>query len=128
MIFARPSTPNDAGQGGSPPRRGPRFSLRTLFVLMTSIALVCGFYVWTLAQVRSREQLVETIRGRGIMVAVDLGSSKHPAHGRSPWLMPAAWFKPVRSISVEHGKLSSAELDMLQRAFPESNVSEATFY
>jgi hypothetical protein len=125
MIFARRAPPQKDEGGECPRRRLTRFSLRSLFVLMTLVALFCG---WTLAQMRSREQLLESFRGRGIIVAMDLGTSRNPARRGSSWTTPAAWFRPVRSISVERGKLAPAELDKLQNAFPESNVTEASFY
>lgn len=123
MIYARQTPPNDE-QRSEPSQRRVRFSLRSLFVLMTFVALFCG---WTLGQIRSRERLLASLRDRGVMVAADSPNRRFPAPMPVPWLTPAAWFKPVRAISVEHGKLSPAELDQLRKALPESEVGEVIY-
>ncbi len=99
----------------------PRFSTRALFVLMTAVALVCGSM---LAQVRARQQVVADYRSRGIHVAIHPASRNNPARRSASWTTPAAWFQPVRLISVERGKLTSIERNHLQRHFPEADVVE----
>ncbi|MEX2113743.1 MAG: hypothetical protein WD845_11190 [Pirellulales bacterium] len=101
-----------------------RFSTRALFALITLVALFCG---WTLAQMRSRQQLLGAFRSRGIQVAMDKSSRKNPSPRSVAWTTPAAWFQPIRSIAVESGKLTPAELDHLQRQFPEADVVEVYF-
>ena len=100
-----------------PKRRWFAFSLRTFFVVVTLIAVVVG---WSYQKSRERERYLAAIRSRPrLSGGLTLGY-------RSPkpirWLTPAAWFRPVTAIALDHRIVSQAEAEELMRLFPEAHV------
>ena len=105
------------------PRRWFRFSLRTLFVLLTLFGVWLG---WNLPQVRKREAMLRYLN----MPSSPLPrASITPGHTDKPWkTMPYSWYllgaEPIETILV-YGSLTAADLRELERLFPEADVIES---
>jgi hypothetical protein len=62
----------------APKRRWFSFSLRTLFVVVTASAAAIGYLTWKAKLLRERNELIETLRGRGAIVWFAHEKGKRP--------------------------------------------------
>jgi hypothetical protein len=98
------------------PRRWPRFSLRTIFVVLTLVATWLG---WNLQIVRERQRIRTWVEEQDGEFADEgpFGEKSEPTLIRR-----LLGDKVAHTIWVELGTLSPGELDELQRAFPEAEL------
>jgi hypothetical protein len=98
-------------------RRWLRYSLRTLLVSVTALALLGGLVA---NQMHQREQMLARLRALPRLpgVALYLVVKPKPA----PWTCPAAWLRPVHSIPLDARQVSKQEAERIRRLFPEAEV------
>ncbi len=106
-------------------RRLPQFSLRTMFVVVTLIALWFG---WTLRQVRERERLLEL---PGVHRLV-LGGPPNPKTQHSPPLarhVPRTWSMfgadHALGLLLDRNQVSAADCARCRALFPEADIWQA---
>ena len=101
----------------TPKRRWLRFSLRTLFVAVTVLALFGGY---TANQLHQSDRILKRLQGYPPMRGGVLTMKLQPRP--FPWTTPAAWIRPVRAIQLDHRFVSEVEAEEIKRMFPEANV------
>ena len=102
----------------SKPRR-VRFSLRSLFVILTA---GCIWLAWQANSVHERKRLLERISTsqHGRVFPYD------PRYGKLPWTWSLLGARPVGGLCIEHGTLGKEEATLKERDyvrayFPEAN-------
>jgi hypothetical protein len=106
--------------GATKPRRFQfRFSLRTLFVLLTLFGMLLGWLDWNRRQVNEREKLFHSVAARGAMFG-SLNSSVPRKPLTLVWSLLGA--TAVGLIEVPDGTCSEQELHRLMSLFPEARV------
>ncbi len=116
----------------APKRRWPRFSLRTLFVVVTAFACWLG---WNLHQVREHNRIaVQLLKANGISRITSLAAAWDDADGEV-WKiaarnrLPFAWrflgALPVDSIQLDGNAFSDDDCQDYSRLFPEAIVSRS---
>jgi type II secretory pathway pseudopilin PulG len=97
-------------------RRRYRFSLRTLFIGILAVALVCGWFAAKLQIARRQQQAVATIRATGAEVGYDYNQNRPPQ-----WLTDLQgvdFFCPVITVHVyPNTNITDADLALL-KTFP----------
>jgi hypothetical protein len=105
-----------------PRRRLFRYSLRTLFVVVT---LFCIWLGWNLHQVRQREAM---LRYLNMPTFPSSRAVIQSGHSDKPWKkMPYSWSllgaEPIESIEVYgNDTWTAADLREMERLFPEADV------
>jgi hypothetical protein len=97
----------------APKRRWFRFSLRTVFVVVTLVAVGIAWMQSQVKTVRERERLIKTSIFWGV-------SSQHPP--RIPWVWSLLGAKPVNAIGLDKDKFSEVDVLRYKVAFPEADV------
>jgi hypothetical protein len=102
----------------APNRRWFRYSLRTLFIVVTLFACWLG---WNLNKVRQREQVLrqKNITSAGMDWATKQPRQTPPQHFPFSWRLLGE--QPLHILGV-HGGLSPDELKRLQALFPEAEI------
>jgi hypothetical protein len=102
-------------------RRWFRFSfrLRTLFLVVTAIALTLGWAMWNVRQVRQRERVEQYLSLCKCEVI--------PGTSPRPWnSMPAMWSmfgaKPVRTITLRNIWVTDEDVPHIKYWFPEADI------
>ena len=96
------------------PRRWFRFSVRTMFVVVTVVCAWLGYHTnW----IGERPRAKATIEIREFPVIFAGESDTPPGHGGLPWSLRILGEQPVCCICVSYKRL-----DELRRLFPESFV------
>lgn len=114
-----------------PPRRWFRFSLRTMFIVVTAL---CCWLAWECRVVRQRQALLREIRGNFIFqvttadartVHLPPGAPAPPA-ARIPLLRKWLGDEAIQEISYARGfsDPSQADLARIARIFPEAKLRE----
>jgi len=102
----------------APRRRWFRFSLRTLFAVVTVFA-VFGWFGWNLHQVREREGLLASLSSRGAMFGRNTS-------GTPPKPLPLVWTllgaKPIGVIQVPDSAFTEDDLHRIATLFPEATI------
>jgi hypothetical protein len=100
--------------------RKPRFQfrLRTLMIVVTLLAVVCGYVGWPAKIVRERRDVVETHETR---TSWDIRPARSLSRRRAPW--PLRWFgeEGFAAIYVNDNE-SDDEIENLKRLFPEAEI------
>jgi hypothetical protein len=102
------------------PRRRFQFSLRTLFVVVTLLAVACGYVVRQREIVMERmgwHSIIQNLGGH-LVKAVD---AQRPIIARIPWLREC-WGDSAIQFIVLPIK-SKADLNKIKSVFPEAEVS-----
>ena len=113
----------------APKRRWPRFSLRTMFVVVTVFGCWLG---WNLQQVRERERFLREIPSRGGSFYALTGVPQYPPVKLRPISAPFVWSwlgataVPADAISLPHDKFSRDEIERARRLFPEAGINQST--
>jgi hypothetical protein len=115
-----------------PPKRKRRwfqFSLRTLLIVVTLLAVPLGWVAWQAKIVRERKELRDKVKSdRGWVYAFgDFGRfGWHPAPKGSvdiPWIRRCLSDEAVIEIDVPMGAEFDEEFNAAKRLFPEANAS-----
>jgi hypothetical protein len=123
-LLPRPALGDNATMEAEPPEADPpkrkrrwfQFSLRTLLIGVTLLAVPCAYVGWQAKIVRERRvELSRVVDTR--LVGID-GADKE---GTIPWIRRALGDKRVGSIKMLVGT-DAAELDRLRVLFPEAKV------
>ena len=101
-----------------PRRRWFRFSLRTLFVLMS---LLCIWLGWNVYQVRQRETVLQYLRQQQVFMEAN-NYPEHPWRRSLPFIWSWLGAKPVGRILLPHWQYSDDDCRTIQRLFPEAAV------
>jgi hypothetical protein len=117
----------------TPKRRWPRFTLRTLFVVVTAFGIWLG---WNFNILRQREKMLDRVNATrndgspvGIMMEAEFESRLPPAYRgmpstrRLPWALKLLGAEPTAIITVSEDDFSEAEIKQIGRLFPEALVS-----
>ena len=88
----------------------PRFTLRTLFVLVTLAGIVCAWVAYQLNWIRQRHQFNETHS----RILYD-----EPTTAAAPWQLRLFGEKSRAKMGVWPG-----DVDLARRLFPETNIVE----
>jgi hypothetical protein len=107
------------GEAAKPTSRRFRYSLRTLFVLLTLFAVLVGWLTWNLRQVNEREKLLRAVAARGAMFG-SVNSSRPPRPLPIVWSLLGA--TAIGLIEVPDGICSEREFRQLTTLFPEAKV------
>jgi len=113
------------------PHRWFRFSLRTMFILVTAL---CCWLAWESSVVRGRQALLRELRTRPAIqittadertVQYPLGAAAPPP-ARIPLVRKWLGDQAIQEISYGRGfhNLSREEIDRISRTFPEAQVRE----
>ena len=96
-----------------------QFSLRTLFIVVTLLAIPCGYVGYQAKLVRERKAMIEQIReGKGLVVPVDVKT--WPKMPTPSWIRRVLGDEPVYSIGIEQS--SKPSNDEIRELFPEAAV------
>lgn len=109
----------------APKRRWFRFSLRTLFVTVTAVAILTSWLVWNWVKVRERERLLESLGA---------SSSSASANERDLWIHRRKGAKPpwlwhLMGATNDNGnilcqiELRDGELDRIQALLPDYELT-----
>jgi hypothetical protein len=102
----------------TPKRRWFRFSLRTLFVVVTVAAIAVGWVVYHLDWMRQRRQALES-HAILVPVACDFGLGQC----RTPWPLWILGEADVGAVSFAlPSSTSDEEVERIRRLFPEVDV------
>lgn len=94
-----------------------RFSLRTLFVLFSLVAVWLG---WSVYQIQQREQVKQYILARGALIKE--GPSEKPWK-RLPMTWRLLFVEPVSSIDMHNEfERDDPENEYIRAAFPEAEI------
>ena len=111
---------------GKPKRRWLRFSLRTLFVLVTAFSVWLG---WTASIVRERKLVLRDMRGNPGFVVAPAGATTY-LWGPAPPTPTISWVRQwlgdeaIESIWFPADHIPTAyEVRYLERLFPEARLS-----
>jgi hypothetical protein len=102
----------------APTRRWFRWSLRTMFVVVTVLACWLG---WTLHQWQNRRQLLGQLTSQHAITGIFW---KDGSKGQKP-LAFALWpfaAGQIRMILLEDGHFTDADIDRLEALFPEAEL------
>ncbi len=102
-----------------PRRRWFRFSLRTLFVLMT---LLCVWLGWNVYQVRQREAVLQYLQQHQIYMEATNPYLVHPWRRSLPFMWSWLGAKPVGYIMLPVSLYSDGDCRTVQQLFPEATV------
>ena len=108
------------------PHRRFQFRLRTLLIVVTLLALACGYASWEAKIARERHKAVAAYRAVG-GYAVEIDETPGGGHGtmtrfpQAPW--PLRWFGEdgYSEILVPQGT-SAGEIERLASLFPEASI------
>jgi hypothetical protein len=104
----------------APKRRWFRYSLRTLFVVVT-VAAVFGWLGWNLKKVRERENVFASLRSRGVMFGTVASDSPQKE-------LPLVWrlfgVKGIGLVEVPAGAFTEDDLYRLTTLFPEATIRD----
>jgi hypothetical protein len=126
-LIGRPIAMDNAAMESEPKRkrRWFQFSLRTLMIGVTLLALIpCGYVGWQAKIVRGRNDMREQLERRGAIFLQDgVPGLSHPELSPS-WLrrllgdedIPYIWIPPRERLDVE------VDLEEVRRVFPEAFV------
>ena len=106
-------------EAAKPSGRRFKYSLRTLFALLTLFAALVGWLTWNLRQVNEREKLLRSVAARGAMFG-SVTSSRPPRPLPMVWSLLGA--TAVDLIEVPDGICSEGEFRHLRNLFPEARV------
>ncbi len=101
-------------EGHQPRRRWFRFSLRTLFVVVTVFAVWLG---WNARQVRQRERMLQSYGVLFYGNAPSVNSQK-----KLPFLWSVLGAKYIGTIQLPPDEFTNDDLRRFQVAFPEADV------
>jgi hypothetical protein len=98
----------------------PQFSLRTLFALVTALAICLAWFGWQAHTVRERNEWIDTIttRGGGIYYFESMQGHRSPL----PWFRTVFGDKPVANIQV-FPECSKSDRETIESLFPEAVVT-----
>jgi hypothetical protein len=111
---------------GKPKRRWLRFSLRTMFVLITAVSIWLG---WTVSVVRERKSVLGDMRATPGFDVAPAGSTTYvggpaPPTPTIPWLRKWLGDEAIESIWFPADHIPTAyEVRYLERLFPEATLS-----
>jgi hypothetical protein len=106
----------NSGMGEPPNRRWFQFSLRTLLIGVTLLAVACGYVGWQMKIVRARRaELNRTVDARLVGIAGNDGERV------IPWIRHVLGDQRVGSIKMLVGT-DAAELERLRVLFPEAKI------
>ena len=111
----------------APKRRWFRFSLRTLFVVVTVLCLWLG---WNVHQVQQRKEWLEYIQANGAAIWSEepprrtTRSKNYPAD-HLPLIRRLLGAHPIGTIQLSHGRFTEDDLARVTGLFPEADVSIA---
>ena len=113
----------------APKRRWPRYTLRTLFVVVTACAVWLG---WNVNQVQERKRLLELADSKGVKINQFSLPSSMGGWGRPPMAPRAvgiSWFRktfladgPIETICIPGVWLNEIETRQFEAAFPEAVI------
>ena len=96
------------------------FSLRTLFALMTVVALIVGYPAM---KVTERRWLARRLETRGALVVTWSDETGHDP----PAILRAFGAKPVQWIELPKKGFTSFDMSHIAGCFPEARISERPF-
>jgi hypothetical protein len=99
----------------APKRRWFQFSLRTLFVVVTVVALFSGWIGWRLNQARQRENLLQSLRVDGARI------TRIPAQS-SPFMLRKFGTTYIGEILLPSSRFSNADINRVRATFPEAKI------
>ena len=104
-----------------PKRRWFAFSLRTLFVVLTALAIWFG---WNLYLVRQRKETARYLIMQGGVYVFDYASEAQPLRPWKPLPLLFSWLgaEPVARIHLPKSNFSDEDRQQLQSLFPEATV------
>ncbi len=117
-----------------PKPRWPRFTLRTLFVVVTVVGLAVGWFVYQLNWIRQRDEFLTKNRTRalefGYVGSFLCGGPPHIAN-YAPGLLWVFGENPINQVDLlfptdrgwrEPKPVEQTEIELAQRLFPEAMV------
>jgi hypothetical protein len=100
------------------PRRLFQFSLRTLMIVVTLLAVVCGYVGWQAKIVRNRKLVMNWIATHNGETALNRKHSGAPDYWPSiPWLRRLLGDRAIAGLNI--GPLSAEDEARIREAFPE---------
>jgi hypothetical protein len=108
------------------PHRRFQFRLRTLMIVVTLLALTCGYAGWQAKMARERHRAVATYRAvAGYAVEVDetpgAGHATTTRFPEAPW--PLRWFgEDGYSEIIVPQRTTADEIERLASLFPEASI------
>ncbi len=108
----------------TPKRRWPRFTLRTLFVVVTVIGVAAGWLAFNLRQVHNREAILARL-GRKVTHGVSAELIPGPSSRSMPFTWRLLGAKPMAVILFNHEGMTETECHEVEQAFPEAEVRRA---
>jgi hypothetical protein len=122
-LLTRPAVGNNAAMEAEPPkskRRWFQFSLRTLMIVVTVLAVPLGYFGWQAKIVRERRELLNWITQTGGK-AYPLVSEQVGRYGEVPLLRRLLGDRTIGAIKLPHS-VAPEERQSIQRAIPEAEI------
>ena len=111
----------DASLAAAPPkRRWYQFSLRTLFVVVTLLAIPCSYVGWQAGIVRKREAMRPWLREHGWRVFPATENYEPLPAGAIPWIRRCFGDEPVFEIGFPPSS-DASEINDVRATFPEAH-------
>jgi hypothetical protein len=107
----------------TPNERWPRFTLRTMFVVVTVVGIALGL-AWTNWRVRERERWQEELPARGALLGKVISESPSK---QVPFLWAIFGARPIGLIVLPDSALTDDELTELARLFPEATIKRGNY-
>jgi hypothetical protein len=98
----------------------PQFSLRTLFVVVTILALPMGWLAWNAWQVRQRERFQQRFGEDEVMGIRRVRLVGEEATPPLIWRLFGA--KPEDRINLSREKFTDDEIQQIEALFPEADI------
>ncbi len=104
-------------------RRWFRFSLRTLFVIVTAFAILMGWIAWNVSQVREREKFFRRLMDdeqealAGIRRIRRVGEEARP-----PFIWTLLGARPQDKINLSREQYTDDEIRQIENLFPEADI------
>jgi septal ring-binding cell division protein DamX len=101
----------------APKRRWFRFSLRTLFLVVTTLAILLAVVAWKFRQDASREMALGALRNLGMQTSLTCQSADLDDRQIEPFLAQIATLKRAHDLGMSPG------MDLIQLDMAKSSIS-----